>query len=60
MLRKIEIFVQRVTDNLGYLLRGGEKREVLFTLIAERYGHRSFGITLSTVFSKWEKVFAKP
>ena len=32
--------------------------EVLFTLIAERYEHRSLGITSNLVFPDWEKVFA--
>ena len=31
-----------------------------FTMIAERYGRRSLGVTSNLVFSEWEKVFANP
>ena len=33
---------------------------MLLTLIAERYGRCSLGITSNLVFSEWEKVFANP
>ena len=33
---------------------------VLFTLIAERYEHRSLGATSNLVFSEWERIFANP
>ena len=47
-------------DDLGYLSQGAEESEVLFTLIAERYEHRSLGITSNLVFSQWEHIFANP
>ena len=60
MLRKLDNFDMLVIDDLGYLPRGAEESEVLFTLIAERYERRSLGITSNLVFSEWEKVFANP
>ena len=47
-------------DDLGYLPQGAEESEVLFTLIAERYEHRSLGITSNLVFPQWEHIFANP
>ena len=35
-----------------------KESEILFTLIAERYEHRSLGITWNLLFSEWEKIFA--
>ena len=59
MLRKLDNIDFLLIDDLGYLPQGAEESEVLFTLIAERYG-RSLGITSNLVFSQWEKVFANP
>ena len=33
---------------------------MLFTIIAERFKRRSFGITSNLVFSQWEHIFANP
>ena len=41
MLRKLDNYDLLVIDDLGYLTRGAEESEVLFTLIAERYERRS-------------------
>ena len=60
MLRKLDNYDLLVIDDLGYLPQGAGESEVLFTLIAERYERRSFGITSNLVFSEWEKVFANP
>ena len=60
MLRKLDNFDLLIIDNLGYLPRGAEESEVLFTLIAECYERTSLGITSNLVFSQWEKVFANP
>ena len=39
-------------DDLNYLPQGAHESEVLFALIAERYEHRSLGITSNLVFSE--------
>ena len=59
-LRKLDNFDFLLLDDLGYLPQGTEESEVLFTLIAERYGRRSLGITSNLVFSEWERIFANP
>ena len=59
-LRKLDNFDFLLLDALGYLPQGTEESEVLFTLIAERYEHRSLGITPNLVFSEWERIFANP
>jgi hypothetical protein len=33
---------------------------VLFTLIAERYEHRSIVVTSNVVFSQWDQIFQDP
>ena len=59
-LRKLDNFDFLLLKDLGYLPQGNEESEVLFTLIDERYEHRSLGITSNLVFSKWERIFANP
>ena len=59
-LRKLDHFDFLLRDDIGYLPRGAEESEVLFTLIAERYERRSLGITSNLVFSEWERIFANP
>ena len=51
-LRKLDNFDLLLLDDLGYLPRGNEESEVLFTLIAERYERRSLGITSNLVSSE--------
>ena len=60
MLRKLDSFDFLIIDDLGCIPEGTEESQVLFTLIAVRYGCRSLGITSNLVFSKWEKIFATP
>ena len=37
-----------------------EEMEVLFTLLAHRYEHRSVLLTSNLVFSDWERIFKDP
>ena len=57
-LHRLDNYDFLVLDDLGYLPKGAEESEVLFTLIAERYERRSLGITSNLVFSQWEHIFA--
>ena len=59
-LRKLDHFDILLRDDIGYLPRGAEESEVLFTLIGERYERRSLGITSNLVCSEWERIFANP
>ena len=65
-LRRLDNFDFLLLDDLGYLPQGANRRpivvdrEVLFTLIAERYDRRSLGITSNLVLSEWERIFANP
>ena len=56
-LRKLDNYDLLLLDDLAYLPQGAEESEVLFTLIAKRYEHRSLGITLNLLFSQWERIF---
>ncbi len=58
-LRRLDNCDLPLLDALGYLPRGAEESEVLFTLIAERYERRSLGITSNLVFSQWEHIFER-
>ncbi len=42
------------------LLQSAEESEVLCTLTAERYEHRSLDLTSNLVCSEWERIFANP
>ena len=59
-LRRLDNYDSLLLYDLGYLPQGTHESEVLFTLIAERYEHRSLGITSNLVFSQWEDIFANP
>ena len=59
-LRKLDNFDFPLLGDRGYLPQGNEESEVLFTLIAERYERKSWGITSNLVFSEWERIFANP
>ena len=59
-LRKLDNFDFLVLDDLGYLPQGAAESEVLFTLMAERYGRRAIGITSNLVFSQWDQIFQNP
>ena len=49
-----------IIDDLGYVQQSRDEMEVLFTLLAHRYEHRSVLLTSNLVFSKWEKIFKDP
>src|SRR6516164_5809252 len=49
-----------ILDDLGYVQQSREEMEVLFTLLAERYGRGSVCLTSNLPFSKWEQVFKDP
>jgi len=59
-LKKLDKFSALFIDDIGYIQQNREEMEVLFTLLAERYEHRSVMITTNLVFSKWEQIFKDP
>jgi DNA replication protein DnaC len=59
-LKRLDKFEAVVIDDLGYVQQSREEMEVLFTLLAHRYEHRSVLLTSNLVFSKWEKIFKDP
>ena len=52
--------VGRYASVVGTNDLGNARMEVLFTLLAHRYEHRSVLLTSNLVFSKWEKIFKDP
>jgi len=59
-LRRLDKYAALILDDLGYVQQSREEMEVLFTLLAHRYEHRSVLITSNLVFSQWEKIFKDP
>lgn len=59
-LRRLDKFEALIVDDIGYVQQSREEMEVLFTLLAHRYEHRSVLITSNLVFSQWEQIFKDP
>jgi len=59
-LKRLDKFDALIIDDLGYVQQNRDEMEVLFTLLAHRYEHRSVLLTSNLVFSKWEKIFKDP
>ena len=59
-LKRLDKFAALIIDDLGYVQQSRDEMEVLFTLLAHRYEHRSVLLTSNLVFSKWEKIFKDP
>jgi DNA replication protein DnaC len=59
-LKRLDKFDALIIDDLGYVQQSRDEMEVLFTLLAHRYEHRSVLLTSNLVFSKWEKIFKDP
>ncbi len=53
LLKKLDGFEAIIVDDLGYVQRGREEMEVLFTFFAERYERRSLLVSSNLVFSQW-------
>ena len=51
-LRNVNHFDLLLLGDLGYLQRGNQESEVLFTRIAERYGPRSLSTMSNVVISR--------
>ena len=59
-LKRLDKYDALIIDDLGYVQQSREEMEVLFTLLAHRYEHRSVLLSSNLVFSKWEKIFKDP
>jgi len=59
-LKKLDRFEALIIDDIGYVQQNRDEMEVLFTLLAHRYEHRSVLLTSNLVFSQWEKIFKDP
>ena len=59
-LKRLDKFDALIIDDIGYVQQGREEMEVLFTLLAHRYEHRSILLTSNLIFSEWEKIFKDP
>lgn len=59
-LKRLDKYEGLILDDLGYVQQSREEMEVLFTLLAHRYEHRSIMITSNLVFSDWERIFKDP
>jgi len=59
-LKRLERFDALIVDDIGYVQHNRDEMEVLFTLLAHRYEHRSVLLTSNLVFSQWEKIFKDP
>lgn len=58
--RRLDKFDALIIDDLGYVQQSREEMEVLFSLLAHRYEHRSVLLTSNLAFSAWEKIFKDP
>jgi len=59
-LKLLDKYEALIIDDLGYVQQNREEMEVLFSLLAHRYEHRSVLLTSNLVFSEWEKIFKDP
>jgi len=59
-LKWLDRFDALIIDDIGYVQQNRDEMEVLFTLLAHRYEHRSVLLTSNLVFSQWEKIFKDP
>ena len=59
-LKRLDRYEALIMDDIGYVQQSREEMEVLFTLLAHRYEHRSVLLTSNLAFSKWEKIFKDP
>jgi DNA replication protein DnaC len=59
-LKRLDRFEALILDDLGYVQQNREEMEVLFSLLAHRYEHRSLLLTSNLVFSQWEQIFKDP
>ena len=59
-LATLDAYDAVILDDIGYVQQSREEREVLFTLLAERYERRSVVITSNLVFSQWDQIFKDP
>ena len=60
LLAKLDRYACVILDDIGYVQHDRDEMEVLFTFLAERYEHRSVGISTNLVFSEWERIFKNP
>jgi DNA replication protein DnaC len=60
LLAKLDRYACVFLDDIGYVQHDRDEMEVLFTFLAERYEHRSVGISTNLVFSEWERIFKNP
>ena len=60
VLKRLDRYEALLIDDLGYVQQSREEREVLFTLLAERYERGSVLITSNLAFSGWESIFKDP
>jgi DNA replication protein DnaC len=59
-LRRLDKYEALIIDDIGYVQQSREEMEVLFTLLAHRYEHRSVLLTSNLAFSQWERIFKDP
>lgn len=59
-LKRLDKYDALIIDDIGYVQQNRHEMEVLFTLLAHRYEHRSILLTSNLVFSDWEKIFKDP
>jgi DNA replication protein DnaC len=60
LLAQFDRFDCLMLDDIGYVQHDRDEMEVLFTLLAERYEHRSVALTTNLVFSEWTRIFKDP
>ncbi len=52
-LKRLDRYEALIIDDIGYVQQSREEMEVLFTLLAHRYEHRSVLLTSNLMFSEW-------
>ena len=57
VLKRLSGYEVLILDDLGYVQQSREEREVLCTLLAERYERGSVLLTSNLPFSGWEAIF---
>ena len=58
--KRLQAFEALIIDELGYVQQSREEMEARFTLLAERYEHRSVLLSNNLPLSQWEQIYRDP
>jgi len=59
-MKRLAKYDALILDDIGYVQHDRDEKEVLFTLLAERYERGSVMLTSNLPFPEWERIFKDP